>query len=95
MTRAVDKRIMASSSDVARWLKAWWFLIFLILGIIGGGITTWFKIDYVTQAINPERMVEWRTKQAVAEARAEFRWCLVKQVNNRMINPVSILSCAD
>jgi len=84
------------SKHIANWFKSWWFAIAFGLSVLGVSITTWFQLQFVIAAVNPEAIAEYEVRQAVLEVKREVRWCLGKLlIDGQPISKQSVLKCAD
>lgn len=90
MTEIMDRR----ANPAMAFIKTYWFLIVFGLSVMGGGITLWFKVEYVVQLVNPQTIVEHREKSAILSTKREIRWCLGKAALDRK-TALEALECAD
>ena len=92
---AEEKQREQRVNHAAVFVKQYWFLIAFFLSVVGGGITLFGKVEYVTNAVNPESLQVYAKEQAILHTKREIRWCLSKLAWNNTSNRASMMACAD
>ena len=75
--------------------KTYWFMIVFFMSVVGGGMTLFGKIEYVTQAVNPESLQLYAQEQAILHTKREIRWCLSKLAWSTEAGRAAAMACAD
>lgn len=75
-------------------LKSWWFLIGFTITAVGVVATLWRDVDFMRRLLNPDSVIQYRTEEAVKDAKRQFTKCLYKAaIRNQSAKDA--LECAD